>query len=349
MSHLVEQYLENKRAYIRLRESSHQIGGGKIVVKGMKDGYADEILRKLIKLIKNYGIPSYVKRWKRYKMKSRYSSIEKFNIDLKRLAASYHHHTFITYKNRYVATPEDRKRWLELDKERKKKKNKKINELPRKIPDFKLYKNGIGKITVYHFHMNFKNNEASAESIKDQNSHIKAIQTQLRKWKRQNIKGLIIDFRQHGGGSVIHLYKAFADIFEGATIYGWKNSQARKSDKIWINVDNNEVLYEQKYSSNNLNWTIPIAVIIGGDTSSSGEFGAIMFYGRSNTRFFGARSSGHLSGNNMKMIDDDYVLIITESLVNSPDLTFHKSERIEPDVVTDTPIKSARKWILKQS
>jgi Peptidase family S41 len=351
MSYYSVEYIENKRAYLHLLEISYisgtsQIGGArKVVVKGLEDGYPDQILKKIINTIKKFGIPQYIKKWKRYQMKNRYSSIEKFNIDLKRLVASYHHHSFINYKNGFVVTPEDKKRWKKYMKKRKK---IKITKLPRKMPDFE-FKNGIGKIVIYHFFLEYEGNEPNSQSIKDQEKQVQLIQSHLKKWKKQKqkIKGLIIDFRQHVGGSVIHLYEAFADIFEGATIYGWKNSQAKKSDKIWINVENEKVIYNQKYLGNDLNWDVPIAILIGDNTSSSGEFGSIMFYGRPNTRFFGKKSSGDLSGNNTISADDDYMLILTESLVNTPDLTFHNSEQIEPDVVTDTPIKLARNWILK--
>jgi peptidase S41-like protein len=335
-------YIENKSAYIHLLEFSQE-GGTRITVTGLEDNKADEILDEITKLIENNGIPDYIKNWDRYQMKKKYSSIEKFNIDLKRLVASYHHHSHLYYEGMYVATPDDRKKWKKYAKKIKKSKIQ-ITKDPRKMPEFEL-KNNIGKIIIYHFNLEFENGKPNKQSRKDQKKQVKQIQSQLKKWKKQKIKGLILDFRQHVGGCVVHLYEAFADIFEGATIYGWKNSQAKKSDKIWINVRDSEVLHDQKYISNDLNWNIPIAILIGENTASSGEFGAVMFYGRSNTRLFGENTGGYLSGNDTRFIGDNYMLTMTESLVNTPDLTFHLTEKIEPDVVTSDPIKAARNWI----
>lgn len=137
------------------------------------------------------------------------------------------------------------------------------------------------------------------------------------------------------------------NIFEGSTIFGWLNYKAKKQDKIWINIKNGKILYNKKYLSDKLNIDIPIAIIIGNNTSSSDELGAIMFYGRKNVKFFGQKTSGDLSGNETIKINKNITINVTSSLVNTVDGTFHIKEYIEPDKITNEPIYDAKKWIMK--
>ena len=219
------------------------------------------------------------------------------------------------------------------------------NKEPRKLPYMELTKDGIGIIRFYQFN----NQDTFKETRQEESKFIKYVRPKLKQWlKNKKLKGLVFDFRYHYGGNVWPIYYALVDIFNNSTIYGWLNKKADKKDKIWLNVRGNNVRYGQQFLSDQLNVDIPIAVIIGNNTSSSGEFGALMFYGRNNTRFFGQRTSGQLSGNMTKRINKDIRMELTGSLVNSVDGVFHVKEYIEPDRVTDNPMVEAKRWI-KQS
>lgn len=55
----------------------------------------------------------------------------------------------------------------------------------------------------------------------------------------------------------------------------------------------------------------PVAVLIGPSTASAGEFTAMSFKGRLNTRFFGAPSAGYVTANQPVPMPDGAVIVMT--------------------------------------
>ena len=217
------------------------------------------------------------------------------------------------------------------------------------MPEFS-FSNKIGKIIFYQF---------IDEHKKDQDKLVKLVKDHLEKWEKDGLLGLILDFRYHYGGrgrlarsnslsNVFPLYYAFSNIFNNSTIYGWYNKKAKKNDKVWVNIKKGKLNYGT-FLSDKLNFNHPIAIIIGKNTSSSGEFGSLMFYGRKNVKFFGKPTDGNLSGNYVIDIGDNIKFKFTASLVNTVDGTFHIKEKIYPDKRTDRPVTYARKWIKDHS
>ena len=89
----------------------------------------------------------------------------------------------------------------------------------------------------------------------------------------------------------------------------------------------------------------PIAIIIGKNTSSSGEISAAIFYGKPNIKFFGEPTGGALSINEGHKINDNLELIITTAFYQTTDKKIHYDEKLYPDYQTNNPIKDAIKWI----
>lgn len=97
---------------------------------------------------------------------------------------------------------------------------------------------------------------------------------------------------------------------------------------------------------NKINIGIPIAIIIGNNTYSSGEIAAVIFRGRNNVKFFGDKTGGGLSVNKTYKINTNINIAITEKLITSVDGYFFSNEYLIPDIYTDFPIIDAKKWIL---
>ena len=294
-----------------------------------------DIYDKIVKLIKSKGIPYYIKKWKKCNMKEHYKTEEEFKDELIECVQKYHHHTSLYYKGNWIQS----KKHIQEGK-RSLKRYKYIIEL-RKLPYMKLDKDKIGIIRFYQYVDPVNMNNGKKEWMK----FGKIIRNKIRDWQKKGMKGLILDFRYFYGGNVFPLYYAFSDILEDSTIYGWSNKKANKDDKVWINVKKGKILHGQKYLSDRLNINIPVAIVVGNDTASSGEFGALIFYGRKNVKFFGQRTSGNLSGNMLIKLNKDITICLTCSLVNTVDGTFHIKEYIDPDIETNTPIIDAKKWI----
>ena len=305
------------------------------------DNKYKKIYNKVRKLIKKKGIPYYVKKMNKqnFKMKNNYESEYDFIVDLNEYVKSYHHHTLIFYKNNYIPSKKQWIKWKKGDLT-----HLKYNKEPRKLPYMKLTINNIGIIRFYKYYEPYTLKERKQEM----NKFVKYVRLKLEKWlKYKKLKGIIFDFRYHYGGSISPIYYSLVDIFNNSTLYAWSNKKANKKDKVWVNVRNNEIIHDQQFLNDKLNINIPIAIIIGNNTASAGEFGAIMFYGRKKTKFFGKRTSGDLSGNKTIKINKDIYIALTGSLVNSVDGTFHIKEYIKPDLETNSPLIEAKKWIIK--
>ena len=158
----------------------------------------------------------------------------------------------------------------------------------------------------------------------------------------KKLKGLIIDFRKHHGGNMHPLIKAFDKFFNNTTLFAWSKRKIKKTDNNWVNMKNYKLEWDKPFLKNDINTNIPIAIIIGKNTFSSGEIVASCFINSKNVKFFGSNSGGGLSINKGYDIDG-YQLQLTVELQTNKDGKFQ--EYIEPDIYTKTPIKDAKKWI----
>ena len=210
----------------------------------------------------------------------------------------------------------------------------------RKLPDFEL-KNNIGIIKFYHF---FRMSGKGSDLInnKDQDKIVEAVTNKLDDWLNEKrvkkIKGLIIDFSKHYGGSCWPTALCFGKYFD--TLYRFYGDPSAK----WFSIVKDKLVYI-KYKSNKNYFPIPIAVIIGKKTYSSGEISAGMFYNKPNIKFFGESTGGGLSINEGYKINDYLELNLTVAIFQTTDKKIHYDEKLYPDVETKNPTKDAIKWI----
>ncbi|SKB59077.1 S41 family peptidase [Luteibacter sp. 22Crub2.1] len=80
--------------------------------------------------------------------------------------------------------------------------------------------------------------------------------------------------------------------------------------------------------------SVPVAVLIGPQTSSSGEAVAIAFHGRPNTRFFGSATSGHSTANTEFPLPDGSVLHLTTA-ADADRNGFVFGDKVIPDFPTE--------------
>ena len=104
----------------------------------------------------------------------------------------------------------------------------------------------------------------------------------------------------------------------------------------------------QKFNSDKLNFKKTNCNNYWNKTSSAGEFSASIFIGRKNVKFFGSRSAGFLSVNETFKINNDINLVIPTKFTTTVNNIFYDHEYIDVDVETKQPIKSAKEWILKK-
>ena len=262
------------------------------------------------KIINKNGIDKYIKGW------NKITDTTNLNQDIKK----YHKHASIRYSEELIES--------------------------KKIPKF-LWdnKNKIGRIVYYEFILG--NNKE--KNLLDEKNLIFITNKNLSEWIKNDIKGLIIDLRNHKGGNFLPFILSLKLILGSTTLFAWNKTKVSKNDPFWFNFDNKlNLIDNQKFNSDKLNFKKPIAIIIGNKTSSAGEFSASIFIGRKNVKFFGSRSAGFLSVNETFKINNDINLVIPTKFTTTVNNIFYDHEYIDVDVETKQPIKSAKEWILKK-
>jgi C-terminal processing protease CtpA/Prc len=287
-----------------------------------------KILKKVINIIKKNGIKKYIDN---FDFKFNYSKDDNLDIfyeKLQNFLKKYHEHSSLIIRKKLNSNNHIYKNIVRY----------KSSKTWRKLPDFEL-KNNIGIIKFYKFVMTGFGDFNDPIDRKDRDKIVESITHQLDDWiNNKKIKGLIIDFREHNGGSFRPVALSFGKYFD--TLFRFYRNNLSSWTSI---IDGKEV--STKYKSNNNYFPKPIAIIIGNSTCSSGEVSASIFYGKPNIKFFGKSSCGALSINGGYKINDNLELILTAELLQTTDKKIHYDEKLYPDIETNEPIKEAIKWI----
>jgi C-terminal processing protease CtpA/Prc len=124
-----------------------------------------------------------------------------------------------------------------------------------------------------------------------------------------------------------------------------KNSSLIKFGDYWLNVSQSGKVNFTKTFLKDTNSHVPIAVLIGPKTNSSGEVAAAIFHGRPNCKTFGATTKGNLSCNQPFKIDNQRTLWLTTTLVTTYDKVLQIREDLEPNVFCVRPLQTAKTWL----
>lgn len=93
----------------------------------------------------------------------------------------------------------------------------------------------------------------------------------------------------------------------------------------------------------------PVAVLIGPQTSSTGEMIALAFIGRAKTKTFGSPTYGFTTANTVQSLSDGAMLVITESRVRDRTGKDYFGAIVPDELVSvETSEKSAADWIKSQ-
>ena len=303
-----------------------------------------DIVKKVKKVIKKQGIKKYIDnfdfKFDFNKEDNNDIFFEKLNIFVKR----YHHHSRLIITRNLNNTSNKTDNNDKTDNHGNNDRNiirYKNSKIWRKLPDFEL-KNNIGIIRFYSF-VRMMGKGSDLINDKDKDKIVEAVTNKLDGWLNEKrvkkIKGLIIDFSKHHGGSYWPVAFCFGKYFD--TLFRFY--QDTSSTK-WFSIVKDK-LVDIKYKSNKNYFPIPIVVIIGKETYSAGEIGAGMFYNKPNIKFFGESTGGGLSINEGQKINDYLELNLTRAIFQTTDKKIHYDEKLYPDVETKNPIKDAIKWI----
>lgn len=298
----------------------------KKIIKQHAGSESNKLIKKIIRIIRRDGIPKYIKHWSPpSEIPKHFENDNEMLIWINRnILRPYHKHSFVLANQ--PNTDETDIDWS-------------IYGPPRRLPKvFWDSRNKIGRIEYFKF---INQPGSKKEIASDTAKLVRFVRQNLKKWKQLGMKGLIIDLRKHYGGNMWPLVESLRqDVIGDASLLAWTNTKISKTKKKWINSSKKLGKF-----NGDLKMKLPIAIIIGPNTSSSGELSAAIFKGRINSKSFGQRTSGFLSANATIKLDKKYILLLTVKLTQTADMEFG-DEFLRPDKKTTRPITDAKTWIL---
>ncbi|RYE29524.1 MAG: hypothetical protein EOP42_14185 [Sphingobacteriaceae bacterium] len=206
------------------------------------------------------------------------------------------------------------------------------------------------------------NNDFNGKNI---NKEAQGIRDAIASINSKRIRGWILDLRINTGGSMYEMLAGLGLLLGDGKVGGFVD-QHRKPEESWIleegniyldsaqvsNIPNNVQLKELKRK------TFPIAVLLSGQTASSGEVVAISTAGRQNTIRIGENSAGYTTSNKGFEINSQAGLNL------AVDFDADRTGRIYRDYITpeiivtggdnfenlekDEKVKAALNWLKKK-
>ena len=197
-----------------------------------------------------------------------------------------------------------------------------------------------------------------AQDTTRMNRFAQQLQDSLCKYSNKKTKGLILDLRLNAGGNVfpmiLGLHNLFPSRTEGAhritTIGDWKI----QDDSIGLSA----TFYARLLSGCANMSRLPVAVLVGPVTGSSGEFLAIVFTGRKKTTLVGEATAGYTTANQGYLLPgSNNGIVLAESVAVGPDGKLYP-DGIVPSILVegddffdhkkDPKIRAAVKWLRKR-
>jgi len=171
--------------------------------------------------------------------------------------------------------------------------------------------------------------------------------------------GWVVDLRQNTGGNMWPMIAAVGPLL-GEGVHGFHNG-AEPSDRVeWIyqagkaisrKTSSGETKVKTDASSNKYPSidTLPVALLIGNNTASSGEALTVAFLGRENVRSFGRPTSGATTGRILIPLSNGSKIALAVSNFAGSQGTIY-TEAISPEIslpndMSQPAIESAVKWL----
>ena len=196
----------------------------------------------------------------------------------------------------------------------------------------------------------------STSTREENNNKAQGLNDSLCSILEKNSKGLVLDLRLNGGGDMHLMLLGVQQLLGNGRI----GSFHVKKKEDWILKDNSfftdttlNVNIVPKCNTNAQD--LPIVILIGPGTGSSGEFFLMPFKGRKNTVFLGSETAGYVTViQGLRVSDSAYMLIsvgygadrngkIYKDAIK-PDIPFTSPDSFN-DIRNDEKVKEAEKWL----
>lgn len=176
-----------------------------------------------------------------------------------------------------------------------------------------------------------------------------AVRSALDRMDQEPLCGWIVDLRGNGGGNMWPMLRGLDPLLGDPPFGAFVMGQAQVQQ--WIRA--NGAIYPAPATVPGsrpafalAHQAAPLAVLIGPETSSSGEMVAIALIGRPGVRSFGSRSAGFSTANRVHPLPDGAQLVITETTVRDR-LGRDYSGPIAPEeqVAPELAERAATQWL----
>lgn len=172
------------------------------------------------------------------------------------------------------------------------------------------------------------------------------------------VKGWIVDLRVNLGGNFRQMIGGLAPLLCNGQLGTFIDNKGRVSDS-W-KLMNGQMFVGKEQGAVVLNpcimkCDIPVAVLIGPSTGSSGEITAISFSGRTNTLFFGEKTAGYANSTQGFYVakKEIYILLTTALTTDKKGKIFNHfvepdvaaNAKINLDIISDDLVKRALEWL----
>ena len=213
---------------------------------------------------------------------------------------------------------------------------------PLLLPEAMRLANGIGVIRLYAFMGSPEQGKLYAAAGHEKVDRLKA----------SGVCKFVLDLRQNSGGNMYPMLTAISGLLGDGVLGTFEDAHGNLSH--WLLKDGQAIAAADDPSmlvkAVSGQASPPVAVLVGPMTTSSGEYTAISFEGRPNSRLFGAPTGGFVTANHVVPLSDGAAIVMTVAW--GLDRTGKKYvDRIEPDENTGSggqAFDAAVKWLSAQ-
>jgi carboxyl-terminal processing protease len=194
------------------------------------------------------------------------------------------------------------------------------------------------------------------------NTYAQAVYDSVQQYAGTKYKGFIIDLRLNSGGNLYPMLSGLSS-FLGNGVVGYQTDVDGTIVREWLIQNGNLFVLNNQLtnikSTTNSNFkNMPVVVLLGAVTRSSGSMTGIAFKGRSNTVFIGEPPlKGYITSNNYTQFSPQFVLNLATNFVADrhkkvyketilPDITIYGGDDFEM-LEKDKKIMAAIRWIEK--
>lgn len=161
---------------------------------------------------------------------------------------------------------------------------------------------------------------------------------------RDKIKGVVLDLRGNTGGDMGPMATAVSSLLPDGELmyYHYRSYDVPVTLKDGV-ISNAGTGGKSLYPDEKLK--VPVAILTDDMTASSGEALTLCFRGLENVKTFGAPTAGYTSVNMLYSLYDGAQMYLTVAFDKARTGEVFEETRIEPDVVTDSPLEAALEWL----